>query len=176
MHILLLFPSSASRSSSGQTQPSEDWAGRSPSQLRPARRAYLPSLRFLLRRPRAGSSDPGPAQQHIEGAFRACGALAVAMSAPRSCSGCRGRIGVVPFYFLSAALTAPQDRRATANNELCFFGVWPQLIYTVSGRAEREPPRRAARKRGFRIPGHTGRGRGAESQRPAARAQRLWRA
>lgn len=41
LHILLLFPSSASRSSSGQIQPSEDWAGRSPSQLRPPR---LPSV------------------------------------------------------------------------------------------------------------------------------------
>lgn len=31
-------------------------------------------------------------------------------------------------FFPSAALAAPQDRQAAANNELCFSGLWPQLI------------------------------------------------
>lgn len=71
-----------------------------------ARRAHLPSLRFLLGTPKAGSSGPGPAQQHIDGQPRGCGALACARLAPRSCSSRWGRLRAVPFSFPFAALSA----------------------------------------------------------------------
>lgn len=61
--------------------------------------AHLPSQRGLLRRPRAGWWGPGPAQQHIEGAFRACRALAGRAVGAEVWPRPRGRIGAALLYF-----------------------------------------------------------------------------